>query len=137
MGQNGMGINEVTCTSTHSKLRVGAGSQVSMKSAMMAITTFAPTKSISFQNMVPRLVLSAVTLVRMPMPHSMPTLAGKDGSASRRSRKPVPTETNRFWFQLALCTGTTGHWRMVVLLPPTLNAPNELHKQICFKLKVS
>ena len=74
---------------THTKLSVGAGSQVSMKSAMMAITTLAPTKSISFQKLSSRLAFSAVTLVTTPMPHSMATLTGNEGSPSRRSRKPA------------------------------------------------
>ena len=74
---------------THTKLSVGAGSQVSMKSAMMAITTLAPTKSISFQKLSSRLAFSAVTLVTTPMPHSMATLTGNEGSPSRRSRKPT------------------------------------------------
>ncbi len=46
---------------THTYESVGAGIHVSMKSAMMAITTLAATKSISAQKLSSRLVFSAVT----------------------------------------------------------------------------
>lgn len=68
---------------------VGAGSQTSMKSAMMAMMTLAVTKSSSFLKRSPRFLLSAAHLVPMPMPHSMPTFTKKLGSAISRSRKPA------------------------------------------------
>lgn len=121
----------------HANESVGAGSQTSMKSATSAMMMLAATKSSSLEKFLPRLVYSALLLVKMPMPTcgvrlrsarvgaacsgaakrrssgasrqpaalhagrpaaaaapgggraSMPTLTKKEGSASRRSRKPL------------------------------------------------
>lgn len=70
---------------------VGAGSHTSMKSAMMAMITLAVTKSSSLLNLPLRFSASAAHFVPIPMPHSMPSLTKKLGSAMRRSRKPSQT----------------------------------------------
>mmetsp|Transcript_41303 Transcript_41303/g.123317 ORF Transcript_41303/g.123317 Transcript_41303/m.123317 type:complete len:228 (-) Transcript_41303:239-922(-) len=67
---------------------VGAGSHVSMKSAMSAMITLASTKSASFQKLSARFVFSAASLQNNPMPSSIAILTGNDVSAISRSRMP-------------------------------------------------
>mmetsp|Transcript_18053 Transcript_18053/g.50531 ORF Transcript_18053/g.50531 Transcript_18053/m.50531 type:complete len:299 (-) Transcript_18053:208-1104(-) len=74
--------------------KVGAGNHVSMKSAMMAMMTLAATKSISALKFSWRFAFSAVSFVHTPMPHSMATFTGKEGSPSKRSRKPWMPHTS-------------------------------------------
>ncbi len=52
----------------HANESVGAGSQTSMKSATSAMMMLAATKSSSLEKFLPRLVYSALLLVKMPMP---------------------------------------------------------------------